>query len=942
MTVENNLDMNKTFLTIAALLACMTMSGQPKNVPEPGKQVEKFVVGNNKMYHKGWIDFNKNGKKDVYEDPKADIDARIEDLLSQMSVDEKTCQMVTLYGYRRVLQDDLPTPAWKSKLWKDGVGAIDEHLNGFRNWGLPVTDNPNIWPASRHAWALNEVQRFFVEETRLGIPVDFTNEGIRGVEAYRATNFPTQLGLGHTWDRELIRQVGYITGSEARLLGYTNVYAPILDVGRDQRWGRYEEVYGESPYLVAELGVEMVKGLQQDYQVAATAKHYAAYSNNKGGREGMARVDPQMAPREVENVHMYPWRRVISEGGLLGVMSSYNDYDGIPVQGSSYWLDERLRKDFGFKGYVVSDSDAVEYLHSKHRTAANMKESVRQSVEAGLNVRCTFRTPDSYVLPLRELVNEGTIPMSLIDERVRDILRVKFLVGLFDRPYQMNLTEADEVVDGPANNEWALRASRESIVLLENKNNILPLEASKLGKVAVIGPNADETSYANTHYGPLATNTISVFKGLQTALEGKAEVTYAKGCELVDANWPESEIMPFEMLPQERQLMDDAVKLASESDVIIAVVGGGQRTCGENKSRSSIDLPGHQNQLLMELKKTGKPLVVVLINGRPLSINWAKANADAILEAWYPGSHGGTAVAEVLLGEYNPGGKLTVTFPKTVGQIPFNFPYKPNSQVDGNSKPGTNGNQSRINGALYDFGYGLSYTTFEYGDLTLSKKKLLPTESLTLSFTVTNTGTRKGDEIAQLYFTDKLSSVTVYEKQLRGFERVSLEPGETKTVTMTITPDDLSLLDKDMNRVVEPGEFDLFISASSTDVRLKETIIVTDKDGNVVGGEEYPDDASKVASVFPATIGVSEDVTMPLKDEERVSTLTIHWAKDSDCDFEILTTNGGGQFLPVYKGSVKGARVQICNFERIRASEIRVGIIRGKGTVLKLESPSLR
>ena len=291
--------MNKTFLTIAALLACMTMSGQPKNVPEPGKQVEKFVVGNNKMYHKGWIDFNKNGKKDVYEDPKADIDARIEDLLSQMSVDEKTCQMVTLYGYRRVLQDDLPTPAWKNKLWKDGVGAIDEHLNGFRNWGLPVTDNPNIWPASRHAWALNEVQRFFVEETRLGIPVDFTNEGIRGVEAYRATNFPTQLGLGHTWDRELIRQVGYITGSEARLLGYTNVYAPILDVGRDQRWGRYEEVYGESPYLVAELGVEMVKGLQQDYQVAATAKHYAAYSNNKGGREGMARVDPQMAPREL-------------------------------------------------------------------------------------------------------------------------------------------------------------------------------------------------------------------------------------------------------------------------------------------------------------------------------------------------------------------------------------------------------------------------------------------------------------------------------------------------------------------------------------------------------------------------------------------------------------------------------------------------------------------
>jgi beta-glucosidase len=283
-----------------------------------------------------------------------------------------------------------------------------------------------------------------------------------------------------------------------------------------------------------------------------------------------------------------------------------------------------------------------------------------------------------------------------------------------------------------------------------------------------------------------------------------------------------------------------------------------------------------------------------------------------------------------------------VTFPKTVGQIPFNFPYKPNSQVDGNTKPGINGNQSRVNGSLYDFGYGLSYTTFEYGDLQISKKKILPTESVTISFTVTNTGSRKGDEIAQLYFTDKISSVTVYEKQLRGFERVTLETGETKTVTMTLDAQDLALLDNDMNSVVEPGEFDIFISASSTDVRLKDTIIVTDKDGNVVGCEEYPDDASKVASKFPATIGVSEDVTMPLKDEERIETLTIHWEKDSDCDFEILTTNGGGQFLPVYKGTVKGARVQICKFERTRASEVRVGVIRGKGTVKKLESPSLR
>ena len=263
------------------------------------------------MYKKGWIDFNKNGVKDIYEDPSAPVDARIEDLLKQMTLEEKTCQMVTLYGYKRVLKDDLPTPEWKNQLWKDGIGAIDEHLNGFQQWGLPPSDNEYVWPASRHAWALNEVQRFFIEETRLGIPTDFTNEGIRGVESYKATNFPTQLGLGHTWNRELIRQVGVITGREARMLGYTNVYAPILDVGRDQRWGRYEEVYGESPYLVAELGIEMVRGMQQDYQVAATGKHFIAYSNNKGGREGMSRVDPQMSPREVEMVHVYPFKRVI-------------------------------------------------------------------------------------------------------------------------------------------------------------------------------------------------------------------------------------------------------------------------------------------------------------------------------------------------------------------------------------------------------------------------------------------------------------------------------------------------------------------------------------------------------------------------------------------------------------------------------------------------------
>ena len=711
-----------------------------------------------------------------------------------------------------------PPPNGNRCSGKDGIGAIDEHLNGFQQWGLPPSDNENVWPASRHAWALNEIQRFFVEDTRLGIPVDFTNEGIRGVESYKATNFPTQLGLGHTWNRELIRQVGLITGREARMLGYTNVYAPILDVGRDQRWGRYEEVYGESPYLVAELGIEMVRGLQHNHQVAATAKHFAAYSNNKGAREGMARVDPQMPPREVENIHIYPFKRVIREAGLLGVMSSYNDYDGIPIQGSYYWLTTRLRKEMGFRGYVVSDSDAVEYLYTKHNTAKDMKEAVRQSVEAGLNVRCTFRSPDSFVLPLRELVKEGGLSEEVINDRVRDILRVKFLIGLFDAPYQTDLAGADDEVENEANEAVALQASRESIVLLKNTDNTLPLNIDKIKKIAVCGPNADEEGYALTHYGPLAVEVTTVLEGIREKAQGKAEVLYTKGCDLVDAHWPESEIMEYPLTPDEQAEIDRAAANARQADVAVVVLGGGQRTCGENKSRTSLELPGHQLKLLQAVQATGKPVILILINGRPLSVNWADKFVPAILEAWYPGSKGGTAVADILFGDYNPGGKLTVTFPKTVGQIPFNFPYKPASQIDGGKNPGPTGNMSRINGALYPFGYGLSYTTFEYSDLDITPRVITPNESATVRLKVTNTGKRAGDEVVQLYIRDVLSSITTYEKNLAGFQRIHLEPGEAQELSFTIDRKHLELLDADMKWVVEPGDFVLMAGASSEDI----------------------------------------------------------------------------------------------------------------------------
>ena len=927
----------KNLIALTLLLGGSTLLCAQK----PAKTPATYKPVKSEMYRKGWIDFNKNGVKDVYEDPSAPLEARIENLLQQMTLDEKTCQMVTLYGYKRVLKDDLPTPEWKELLWKDGIGAIDEHLNGFQQWGLPPSDNAYVWPASRHAWALNEVQRFFVEDTRLGIPVDFTNEGIRGVESYRATNFPTQLGLGHTWNRELIRQVGLITGREARMLGYTNVYAPILDVGRDQRWGRYEEVYGESPYLVAELGIEMVRGLQHNHQVAATGKHFAAYSNNKGAREGMARVDPQMSPREVENIHIYPFKRVIREAGMLGVMSSYNDYDGIPVQGSYYWLTTRLRGEMGFRGYVVSDSDAVEYLYTKHGTAKDMKEAVRQSVEAGLNVRCTFRSPDSFVLPLRELVKEGGLSEEVINDRVRDILRVKFLIGLFDAPYQTDLAGADREVEKEENEAIALQASHESVVLLKNADELLPLDINSTKKIAVCGPNANEEGYALTHYGPLAVEVTTVLEGIQEKTKGKAEVLYTKGCDLVDAHWPESEIIDDPLTDDEQAEIDKAVENARQADVAVVVLGGGQRTCGENKSRTSLDLPGRQLQLLQAIQATGKPVVLILINGRPLSINWADKFVPAILEAWYPGSKGGTALADILFGDYNPGGKLTVTFPKTVGQIPFNFPCKPSSQIDGGKNPGPTGNMSRINGALYPFGYGLSYTTFEYSDLDITPRVITPNESATVRLKVTNTGKRAGDEVVQLYIRDVLSSITTYEKNLAGFQRIHLEPGEAQELSFTIDRKHLELLDADMKWVVEPGDFVLMAGASSEDIRLNGTLTVEDyqtrakaieaqKPAKRVSASTNPEDAENVLDekINTAWQGNKGDyITFALKNGAKVDKVAIAFTRDNNlpATFEIQLSGGGGQFLTVYSGTVSEyGKLISYPFKGTTASDLRI------------------
>jgi beta-glucosidase len=769
------------------------------------------------IYRDGWIDLNKNGKKDIYEDPKQSVNARTADLLSKMTLEEKTCQMATLYGWRRILKDSLPTAEWKNAIWKDGIANIDEHLNGFAGFNKPALQTDVVANMEKHVWGMNETQRFFIEQTRLGIPVDFTDEGIRGVEAYEATGFPTALNMGMTWNKELVYQEGVITGSEARALGYTNVYAPILDVARDQRWGRLEETFGEDPFLVAALGTALAKGIQHNGQAASTAKHFAVYSANKGAREGQARTDPQVAPREVENILLYPFKKVIKEAGIMGVMSSYNDYDGIPVSGSNYWLIQRLRIEMGFTGYVVSDSDALEYLSTKHHVAANLKESVYQAFMAGMNVRTTFRPPDSIIIYLRQLVKEGRIPMDTINKRVGDVLRVKFRLGLFDHPYIESAAATRKLVNSEANQQVALQASRESIVLLKNNNNILPI-AKGLEKVAVIGPNAANADYAHTHYGPLNSPSVNVLQGIQAKL-GAEKVLYAKGVDLVDKRWPESEILPEPMNATEQAMLDSAVQVARQAQLAVVVLGGNTQTAGENKSRTSLDLTGHQLELIKAIKATGKPVVVVLIGSQPMTINWIDRNIDGIIYAGYPGVKGGIAVADVLFGDYNPGGKLTLTFPKSVGQLPLNFPSKPGAQSD-------EGEGARIKGLLYPFGYGLSYTSFGYSNLKINADSKATTAPITVSVDVTNTGKVAGDEVVQLYIRDVLSSVTTYEKLLKGFERVHLNAGETKTMSFTIPRDELKLYNREMKFVLEPGEFSVMIGASSSDIRQKGSFVI--------------------------------------------------------------------------------------------------------------------
>ena len=755
------------------------------------------------IYHKGWIDFNKNGKMDLYENPKAPLEDRVQDLLSQMTLEEKTCQMATLYGSGRVLKDALPQDNWKTEVWKDGIGNIDEEHNG-----LGAFKSEYSFPYAKHVDAKHTIQRWFVEKTRLGIPVDFNNEGIRGLCHDRATYFPAQCGQGATWNKKLIARIGEVEAKEAVALGYTNIYSPILDIAQDPRWGRCVETYGEDPYLVGELGKQMITSLQK-YNLVATPKHFAVYSIPIGGRDGKTRTDPHVAPREMRTLYIEPFRMAFQEAGALGVMSSYNDYDGEPITGSYHFLTEILRQEWGFKGYVVSDSEAVEFISNKHKVADTYEDGIAQAVNAGLNIRTHFTPPADFILPLRKAVDDGKISQETLDKRVAEILRIKFWLGLFDNPYRGNGKQAEQIVHSKEHQAVSLEAARQSLVLLKNETHLLPLSKS-IRSIAVIGPNADEQTQLICRYGPANAPIKTVYQGIKELLP-HAEVIYKKGCDIIDPHFPESEILDFPKTAEEVRLMQEVIRAAKQAEVVVMVLGGNELTVREDRSRTSLNLPGRQEELLKAVCATGKPVILVMLDGRASSINYAAAHVPAILHAWFPGEFCGQAVAEALFGDYNPGGRLAVTFPKSVGQIPFAFPFKPGSDESSSTS---------VYGALYPFGHGLSYTTFTYSDLHISPSHQGVQGDIHVSCKIKNTGKIKGDEVVQLYLRDEISSVTTYTKVLRGFERISLKAGEEQTVHFRLRPQDLGLWDKNMNFRVEPGSFKVMLGASSTDIRL--------------------------------------------------------------------------------------------------------------------------
>lgn len=746
----------------------------------------------------------------TYKDPNASIDERVEDLLGRMTLEEKIAQMNM-----------------------NGMGEYRQLPHG-----AGVVESPFI-SVQEIARMSSETKRYARENTRLGIPPIQIGECLHGQLAMGATIFPQAIAQGSTWNPALVERMASVIALEASASGVDQALSPLFDLAREPRYGRTEECYGEDPYLVARMGVAFVEGMQgkAEYtrvhgiapgKLMCTAKHFAGYSVPAGG---INLAPSSLGEREMRTLHLYPFEKVVKEANVCAVMPSYNEVDGMPAHSNRWLLTDVLRGEWGFGGYIFTDYGGLSQLHNFHHVAADASEAAVMGINAGVDLEAA--RPDAYAR-LSDLVKAGKVNEEQIDAAVRRILRAKFMAGLFDKPYP-DPERLSEVVHRPEHVALALEVAQESAVLLKNDSALLPLDASKLKSLAVIGPNADQVQYGDYTYTRDNRSGVTILQGLRDRLGSRVQINYAKGCNITGSD---------------RSGIAAAVEAASKSDVAVVVLGetsvilsglGWGVGLGENEPRdpfvsgegydlTSLDPPGVQRELLQAVCATGKPVVLVMVHGRPWSIDWEKDHVPAILEAWYPGEQGGNAIAGILLGEVNPSGRLNCSVPRSVGHLPVTYDYKPSARGI-NREPGTPEKPGRdyvfsSPAPLFAFGHGLSYTTFEYSDLKIDNNE--STKTVKVSVNVRNTGSRDGKEVVQLYVNDRVSSVTTPQKMLKGFDKIELKAGDQKTVTFDLPYGELALWNASMQRVVEPGEFAVMIGRSAEDIALSGSFVVSD------------------------------------------------------------------------------------------------------------------
>jgi len=752
----------------------------------------------------------------AYSNRNLPVEQRVADLLSRMTLAEKVAQLVGTWQNRQQTSDPQLLfvdekggfqPDRAASLLKDGLGGM-------------TRPSENRGPREEAEFA-NTLQKWLKENTRLGIPVLFHEECLHGNAAPKGTSFPQAIALASTWDPALVEDVFSATAAEVRARGAQQCLTPVLDLARDPRWGRTEETYGEDPYLVSRIGLAAVEGFQgqgpsiDKAHVISTLKHFAVHGQPEGGTN----VAPgNYSERVIREYFLRPFAVSVQEGHAQSVMASYNEIDGIPSHSNKHLLTDVLREEWGFQGVLVSDYFGITQLETLHHIVSNYDQAAKVALESGVDME--LPSADAF-RNLAEQVKAGTIAEAVVDRAVSHVLRAKFLLGLFDDPY-VDPAYAEKITNSPEHQQLALKAAHEAITLLKNQNGLLPLDKSQYRHIAVIGPNA-----AEVHLGGYSDNPgrgVSILEGIKDKVGSGAEVLYAQGSKITETppDWNADKVVLGDPALNAKRI-DEALKVARKADVVILVLGGNEQSSREAWAadhlgdRDSLDLLGNQDDLVKAALTLGKPTVVFLLHGRPNSINYIAENVPAIVDGWYLGQEGGTAAADVLFGDYNPAGRLPITVPRSVGQLPDYYYQKPSA------KRGFLGSSVE---PLFPFGYGLSYTTFKYGTPRLDPASIGPEGMTKVSVEVTNSGKVRGDEVVQLYIRDEVSSVTRPVKELRGFQRISLAPGETKTVEFPLGFSELSFLNRDLHRVVEPGTFKIMVGGNSRDLTETELHVV--------------------------------------------------------------------------------------------------------------------